>query len=178
MIVFSTDFQHVPCMTIFDILDTIRAESIVVNANGSVAFESVTPDGKTIRFFGTGVEFKNDNLIIYEEGRIWGLDALGRVMVCDVHTIGDLPSRDSIALFPMYTFSSKTSVEHVEELYEGSPNINNEILGAQDYLRIGGYNTQGNLHMRRLLCKRNKLNFVCTSVCVMSKQQFPLRFVH
>ena len=131
-------------MTIFDILDTIRVESIVVNANGSVAFESVTPDGKTIRFFGTGVEFKNDNLIIYEEGRIWGLDALGRVMVCDVHTIGDLPSRDSIALFPMYKFSSKTSVEHVVELYEGSPNINNEILGAQDYLRIGGYNTQGN----------------------------------
>lgn len=128
----------------FDILNSIREGSIVTGEDGTVTFEAETPDGKTIRFVGKGVEFKNGNLVIYEEGRIWSLDALGRVITCDLHTIGEFPSDLSVCNYAMYTFTSKTSVESVDELYEGFFECNNSIYAAKDYLRLDSYASQGN----------------------------------
>lgn len=128
----------------FDILNNIREDSILTEEDGTVTFEAEAPDGKTIRFVGKGVEFNNGNLVIYEEGRIWSLDALGRVITCDLHTIGEFPSDNSVCNYAMYTFTSKTSVESVDELYEGSFESNNSIFAAKDYLRLDSYAYQGN----------------------------------
>lgn len=131
-------------LTVLNLLERISPDSIVTREDGTVHFTVQTFDGKTVRFFGRDVEFKNGNLVIHPEGRIWSLDALGRVIACDIHTIGNFQSEYSITSYPMYTFTSKTSVESIDELYEGIPNANNSILAAQDYLRITGYETQGN----------------------------------
>ncbi|MBQ2733829.1 MAG: hypothetical protein IJF74_06695 [Clostridia bacterium] len=128
----------------FDLLSSIRKDSIITGDDGTVTFDAETYDGKVIRFFGKGVEFKNGNLVIYEEGRIWSLDALGRIISCDVHTVGELPSEHSINYYAMYSFTSKTSVDDVDQLYEGYQESNNSITAAIDYLRIDGYSTQGN----------------------------------
>ncbi len=131
-------------LTEFDLLNCIRDDSIVTGEDGTVTFEAETPDGRTIRFIGKGVEFRNGNLVIYEEGRIWSLDALGRIIVCDLHTIGEFPADFSVCSYPMYTFTSKTSVESIDELFEGFSDGNNAIIAAKDYLRLNSYATQGN----------------------------------
>lgn len=132
-------------LTSFDLLDSIVEGSLVTNEDGTLTFNVLLPDGRAVRFYGKNVEFKDGNLVIYADGGIWGLDAFGRILACDLRTTGDLPGEYSLLMRSLYTFDDdKRSVNHPSELCEGVFLTNNYIWGAIDRIRFVGCETQSN----------------------------------
>lgn len=136
----------------FNVLESIDPASIVNHEDGSLTFTSTLSDGKSIRFFGKDVEYKDGTLYFSPYGRIWGLDALGRIFACDISTVGDFAMAFSLYYCPAYSFSTdKTSVDSPDELYTGRIDSNNSIDYAVDFIRIPGYVSQGNFFSLSLM---------------------------
>jgi len=102
-----------------DVVSNLKWDTVETRSNGDVYFETVRPDGKSVAFIGTGITLSKDGISVAPGGQIISLDAIGRICAYEATLNKEKPyhSSDWLNVKGGYTFTDKTQVENVKELY-------------------------------------------------------------
>ena len=105
-------------VSIWNIVENIQKDTVKTDTDGTLAFSSKGPDGKLIRFVGTGVKFEEGCLIFEPGSMLTSLDSIGRICYMQ-HTVFENsdPDNNSFDCSGGYTFSDSVSVESIDDLY-------------------------------------------------------------
>ena len=106
---------RVDSLSNFEIISAIIPESISTDGEGILHFEVNGPHG-VMRFEGEGVSYENGELVFNPGGKLYGLDAIGRICILRP-TLSDAGDPDNLMWFSGgFTFSEETSVESYKDL--------------------------------------------------------------
>lgn len=99
----------------FELISAIRFDTVQTAEDGLVTFEADGPHG-VMRFEAQGVTVENGMLTFQPNGRIWGLDAIGRICAVRPYVSDPGDPTNAFLFSGGYTFNEATSVEHHEDL--------------------------------------------------------------
>lgn len=101
---------------VFDIVANIQTDSIVMNDDGTMSFNSVTDEGVVIPFVASNVTYENGSLIFKPRGKVDALKSVGQIY--GYHALVSDPgsSDNTFEFYGSYTFSEVTEVDSVDKL--------------------------------------------------------------
>ncbi len=101
----------------WEVISNIRMDTLETQEDGTVTFTADGPNGKSIRFSGTGITVEEGSITFAPGGMLTSLDSIGRICYIN-HTL--LENSDPNNFFECsggYTLTDATSVESADELY-------------------------------------------------------------
>lgn len=100
----------------FEVISNIHYDTLKTLEDGSIYFETSSPNGGTMRFVGTGVTVSEGSISFEPNGQITALDAIGRI--CSVApTISEPGNNNFVRFTGGFTFTDAVSVDSADELF-------------------------------------------------------------
>ena len=102
----------------WEVISNIRMDTLEMQEDGTVTFTANGPDGKSIRFSGTGIAVEEGSITFEPGGMLTSLDSIGRICYVGHTVLEDSdPDVNFIECSGGYTLTDATSVESADELY-------------------------------------------------------------
>lgn len=111
--VYDIDFD---ALVKWDLVASILPDSIMTNADGTVSFTSVAPNGNEVRFYGENVTVTPGSIQVHPLGRIVSLDAIGRIYTMELGISDPGTGSNWCTVFGGYSFDGLTSVDSIDQL--------------------------------------------------------------
>ena len=100
----------------YDVVANINADSFIRNEDGSVSFTASGPKDETLHFYGEGIDYVNNELVLYPSSFVYGLESMG-VIYSYTPTVTSYANDDeTIDFWGGYTFSDATEVESYQDI--------------------------------------------------------------
>ncbi len=100
----------------WDFVASILPDSVKTNADGTVTFTSVAPNGNEVRFYGENVTVTPGSIQVHPHGRIVSLDAIGRIYTMQFGISDPGSEKNQCCVFGGYNFDGLTSVDSIDQL--------------------------------------------------------------
>lgn len=123
-------------LKIWDCIEGIDINSVKHEDDGSVTFESMGPDGSTVRFLGYDIDVYEDSIVFHKSGRMVSMDSIGRIVSIDPLISDGGSENDYMSVFggfDTYKDPHPKSLEHM--IYTSGHSCDTLILSERSLSR-------------------------------------------